>query len=103
MAANALTAGNGSFLAVGGAGTIWQSGLALQPGFRTPALRWLPGTGMRLMVEVEPLGATVTFEASADFRHWSPLATVTNVSGVVEFVDTEAPRHGQRFYRAKRR
>lgn len=38
-------------------------------------------------------------QASADCSSWNSLATVTNVTGTVEFSDPDALRHPARFYR----
>jgi hypothetical protein len=43
----------------------------------------------------------MTFEvqASTDLNQWSPLTTVTNLTGTLEFTDPNAGNHLQRFYR----
>ena len=41
-------------------------------------------------------------EASPDLFAWIPLATVTNLTGKLQWTDTNAPAQGARFYRAVR-
>ena len=45
-------------------------------------------------------GARVRIDGSIDLVDWRPLDTVTNMSGVLPWVDALAPQTGQRFYRA---
>ena len=59
----------------------------------------ISGDGFHLTVGGE-LGMPYTIEVSTDLLHWSPLATVTNATGVLDFVDPEAKNTAQRFYRA---
>jgi hypothetical protein len=51
-----------------------------------------------LQLRGEP-GGVHRIEWSADLAHWSPLATVTNVFGTVQFNDTAGGPH--RFYRTR--
>ncbi len=37
---------------------------------------------------------------SIDLKQWSPMTTVTNLTGTLEFTDPEAANHSRRFYRA---
>jgi enediyne biosynthesis protein E4 len=46
-------------------------------------------------------GFRFTVELSNNLVDWTPLATVTNTTGVVQFTDPDAPQHQQRFYRVK--
>ena len=39
-------------------------------------------------------------QASTDLNQWSPLATVTNLTGTLEFTDPDAANQGSRCYRA---
>ena len=39
-------------------------------------------------------------QASIDLKQWSPLTTVTNLTGTLEFTDPDAANFVQRFYRA---
>ena len=39
-------------------------------------------------------------EASIDLKQWSPVTTVTNLTGTLEFTDPDAANHLRRFYRA---
>ena len=39
-------------------------------------------------------------QASIDLKQWSPVATVTNQTGTLEFTDPGAANLMQRFYRA---
>jgi len=47
-------------------------------------------------------GARFLIEASADLVQWTPLATVTNTTGWVEFTDPDRANFPHRFYRASR-
>ena len=38
-------------------------------------------------------------QASADLDQWLPLATVTNLTGTLEFTDPNAASQSRRFYR----
>jgi len=44
-------------------------------------------------------GQAFTIKASADLTAWNSIATVTNLTGTVEFADPEAGLSAQRFYR----
>jgi hypothetical protein len=46
------------------------------------------------------LGARFALEASTDLIRWIPLATLTNLQGVVRFTDTNSATFDRRFYRA---
>ncbi len=46
-------------------------------------------------------GLSYTLEVSTDLLHWTPLSTLSNSSGGLNFVDPEATNSGYRFYRAK--
>ena len=39
-------------------------------------------------------------QASIDLKQWSPVTTVTNLTGTLEFTDPDAASLMQRFYRA---
>ena len=39
-------------------------------------------------------------QASTDLDQWSPLTSLTNLTGTLEFTDPNAANHLQRFYRA---
>ena len=39
-------------------------------------------------------------QASTNLNQWSPLTTVTNLTGTLEFTDPDAGNHLRRFYRA---
>ena len=38
-------------------------------------------------------------QASIDLKQWSPVTTVTNLTGTLEFTDPDAANHLRRFYR----
>lgn len=46
-------------------------------------------------------GKVYVIEASANFKDWTPVATVTNLTGALEFHDPGATTAGLRFYRAR--
>jgi hypothetical protein len=45
-------------------------------------------------------GVSWNLQVSTDLENWQPLTTVTNTTGIVEFMDTSATNPPQRFYRA---
>ena len=45
-------------------------------------------------------GMAFEIQASIDLKQWSPVTTVTNLTGTLEFTDPDAANHSQRFYRA---
>ncbi len=55
---------------------------------------------IRLNVAGE-LGITYIIEASADLEHWTPIATLLNATGVLQFTDPDRVHLHHRFYRAK--
>ena len=55
--------------------------------------------GFRLNL-VGEVGTAYRFEASSNFAVWTPLATLTNYSGTLEYIDAEAGGFVRRFYRA---
>jgi hypothetical protein len=44
-------------------------------------------------------GMAFEVQASIDLKQWSPLTTVTNLTGTLEFTDPDAASHLRRFYR----
>ena len=56
--------------------------------------------GFRLTLNGE-FGLAYQFFGSPDLRAWSPLATVTNTWGTVQFTDPAASTNGHEFYRAR--
>ena len=44
-------------------------------------------------------GMAFEIQASADLDQWSPLTTVTNLTGTLEFADPNAASQSRRFYR----
>jgi len=42
-------------------------------------------------------------QASTDLKQWSPVTTVTNLTGTLEFTNPDATNLMQRFYRAVRK
>jgi uncharacterized repeat protein (TIGR02543 family) len=59
----------------------------------------LPDHQTRLTLTGNP-GERYAIEASSDLKQWSPTATLTNLTGTVEFLDPETSPT-QRFYRAR--
>ena len=45
-------------------------------------------------------GMAFEVQASIDLKQWSPVTTVTNLTGTLEFTDPDAANLMQRFYRA---
>jgi hypothetical protein len=48
-------------------------------------------------------GMAYRVEGSPDLSAWTPLATVTNLTGRLQWTDPDAPSQGARFYRAATR
>ena len=46
-------------------------------------------------------GAVLTIEKSSDLNTWSTLATVTNVTGTLQYLDARTPTQPRRFYRIR--
>ena len=46
-------------------------------------------------------GAVLTIERSSDLTTWSTLATVTNVTGTLQYLDSRTPTQPRRFYRIR--
>ena len=44
-------------------------------------------------------GMAFEVQASIDLKQWSPVTTVTNLTGKLEFTDPDAANFMQRFYR----
>jgi len=44
-------------------------------------------------------GMVFLVEASTDLEQWSPVTTVTNLTGTLEFTDPNAASQSWRFYR----
>ena len=44
-------------------------------------------------------GMAFEVQTSTDLDQWSPLTTVTNLTGTLEFADPDAANHLRRFYR----
>ena len=45
-------------------------------------------------------GMAFEVQASANLEQWSPVTTVTNLTGTLDFTDPDATNLMQRFYRA---
>ena len=45
-------------------------------------------------------GMAFEVQASTNLSQWSPLTTVTNLTGTLEFTDPDAANYVRRFYRA---
>jgi hypothetical protein len=93
-AMNAVTLGNGSPVAVGLSGTVWQSGpmLDLDIGWQTD--------GARLTLS-SPSGLNCVVQTSSDLMNWTDLFPIPVTQPTQTFVDTNALASPLRFYRAK--
>ena len=60
----------------------------------------LPGPDQVQLQLIGEVGATWNLQHSADLSTWEPLATVTNLTGRLEYIHTTPSGAGQRFYRA---
>ena len=45
-------------------------------------------------------GKAFEVQASTDLKQWSPVTTATNLTGTLEFTDSDAANLMRRFYRA---
>ncbi|PYJ59783.1 MAG: hypothetical protein DME24_11860 [Verrucomicrobia bacterium] len=55
----------------------------------------------RIRLQIEGTAARqYVLEVSDDLLHWTPLGTLENTTGTVQFLDTESPLLRQRYYRA---
>ena len=59
----------------------------------------LPNDQVQLRIGVA-LGCTYTIEASLDLVNWTPIASVDNTDGKLQFADPGTRNFEQRFYRA---
>ena len=86
----------GSFVAVGGDGTVVQSGNVLASILTNP-ISYPNGVSFGLS---GPMGQTYLIQSTTDLSlsRWTDLGLVTNVSGRIVF--TDSARLAQRFYRA---
>ena len=55
--------------------------------------------GFRLLMSGQ-LGIPHTIEVSSNLMAWTPLVTLTNLAGMMQFQDREATKLSNRFYRA---
>ena len=46
-------------------------------------------------------GMAFEVQATIDLKQWSPVTTVTNLTGTLEFTDPDATNYLRRFYRAR--
>jgi hypothetical protein len=60
----------------------------------------MPGPNSVQLRLIGETGVTWNLQVSTDLQYWQPLVTVTNTTGVVEYIDNAAPDPAQRFYRA---
>jgi hypothetical protein len=56
---------------------------------------------VRLTLSGSP-GQIYSIETAPDLGSWTPLATITNQTGTVDFLDESASGAARRFYRARR-
>lgn len=92
-ALNAVTFGNGSLVAVGLNGTIWQSGPLLHL-----EVAW-QSNGAALTLSM-PSGFQAQIQASSDLNHWTNLFSIPVSAAVQTLVDTNGLSGPQRFYQA---
>ena len=62
-----------------------------------PARRQALGAGVLRIQSWK--GMAFEVQASTDLKQWSPVTTVTNLTGTLEFTDPTTGNHLQRFYR----
>lgn len=88
-----------TFVAVGGAGTILQSGTltSVRPALG-PVARLSTGAA-QVTLNGEP-GRTYPIQASTNLTDWLTITNLTLVRASGEFVDPAASNYSRRFYRA---
>ena len=59
-----------------------------------------PGIGARCVRVQSWKGMAFEVQASIDLKQWSPVSTVTNLTGTLEFTDPDVANESRRFYRA---
>ena len=85
----------------------WTSGI-VQELHNVPAKQYLTVTEPTRLQMSQPgqlqiqcwKGMSYSVESSPDLRDWNPLATVTNLTGKLQWTDPDAPGQSTRFYRA---
>jgi len=80
----------------GASGTIVLTILVEQSRLGPPVL--MPNDQVQIRI-TGALGCTYTIEASSDLVTWTPIASVDNTSGTLQFVDPGTRNFTQRFYR----
>jgi hypothetical protein len=91
--------GNGTFVAVGNAGTIVQT-VGPLPRFRAEQTRLSDDDVIRMMIETRT-GVDLLFERSSDLNSWMSVGMLTNSPGLVELADPISETLGKHFYRVK--
>jgi len=91
-----VTYGRGTFVAVGGYGTILQSDpypprLELVPNFCRDCFAF------NLLGDA---GESYRIEASRDLTNWTAITNLVSATGTNQFIDPAAPNSSRRFYRA---
>jgi hypothetical protein len=84
----------------------WTSGI-VQELYNVPAKQYLTVTEPARLSMPTPgevhiqcwKGMAYRIDASPDLSSWTPVATVTNLAGRLQWTDTNAPGQGERFYR----
>ena len=56
--------------------------------------------GLRLVVEADP-GGRYGIDFSSGLQSWTPLVTLTNQTGTLDYLDTQARALSRRFYRIR--
>lgn len=91
-----VTYGQGTFVAVGSTGLIVQSANVAIPWIQP--LKQFGTADVSLTIEGE-IGRVYRLQASSDFIGWSDIGGVTNTTVEAGFLDLNAARFNQRFYR----
>lgn len=93
--------GHGAFDGLGGATSgrakVFRAEAPLAPEFT--AYRMMPGAGFEVTLK-GLVGEAYLLSASTNLDSWQPLATLTNLTGTVKFLDPAATNLTQRHYRA---
>jgi len=65
--------------------------------FDTPVMEQ---DGVHLFLHSQP-GGQIQMQASTSLTNWNPLATLTNATGAMEYIDTQVTNFSARYYRAR--
>jgi hypothetical protein len=90
---NAVAFGNGSYVAAGLAGVLWQSG----PILHLQTIRNGPGLSVEL---AGPTNLVASMQASTDLVSWASVASLPGSNPILQISDLASSTNRHQFYRA---